>query len=169
MRKILLAAVALALIVGTIAGIAVLRSDSRKINRKLAYLQGLVSKTQDESDFVSLARAREIALHFTVTPYVRLSGYLPVISHRRELQPVLYQYRSNLDTVSVDVYDKTLEISPDRQAATMELTAKGTARRGGETRTDVQQVQIKWVKQDGEWLVNRVEFVSSIVHPDELL
>ena len=151
------------------AGVAEwLTRDQRQINSNLKQLQKLVSKAGEEKAIGGLIRAKEIAGHFAVPMNVSLGSPWPEFTDRNELAAAAHHARSMVQTLQVTIRNKTLNIAPGRQTASMDLAAEAVATIGGHTERDIRELRLIWIKQQGQWLVSRVELKETIRRPEGL-
>ncbi len=138
-----------------------LEDDERAIHGRVDRLVELASKDGEETVFVGIGRARDIADHFAGE--VRLDMGRPFPSGRAdrdELTAAIGQARANVDQLRLRVSDRELEIDDDGRRAVMELTGHGdlTARQG--QGREVRRFRVEWVKEDGEWLIEKIELLD---------
>jgi hypothetical protein len=155
------------------AGIAVLAwgwatRDQREINSRLARIQRLISKQPDESALSGLARAQEVMRYFSARPRIGLGPPMSTIEDRQELAVLILQVRSSVTSLKVSVRDKVLDLAPDHLTATMDLTADGTVTYERRTERDIREFELKWIKQDGHWVVEQARVTSTIQRPSVL-
>lgn len=130
--------------------------DEKIINRNLDRIVELTEKEGNEAIFVTIGQSREILRYIASQPEVDLGAPLPVITDRSELEGVIIQIRQNLQSLRIRIVRNELTIADDRQTARMELEAEGDAAYSGEAGGERRKFSIRWVKEDGDWLVQTV-------------
>jgi hypothetical protein len=139
--------------------------DQREINRNLSRLQSLVAKSQEEGPITGLARAQALMRLFTPDAEVNLGVPLPLISDREELAAIVQQARASADRIQAVIRDRKLTIASNRQSAIMELTAEGIVTVHGREDRDIREFRLRWTRQEGIWLIAKVELTESIKRP----
>ena len=165
-RAILKAGLAVLLIIAAAA--AWFTRDQRQINRNLHRLQQLVSKSAEEKTIGGLIRAKEITGYFAVPVNVELGPPFPGFSDRNELAAAIHHARSMTREIKVTIRNKTLDIAPDRVSAKMALAAEAVVTMGGQTDRDIREFRLTWVKEQGKWLISKVELKETIRRPQGL-
>lgn len=165
-RQLLRTLFAILLIIATAA--AWFTRDQRQINGNLNRLQKLVSKSEDEKTIGGLLRAKEIAGYFSAPMDVALGAPWPAFTDRNELASAVHYARSMVQAIQVIIRNKTLDISPDRKSATMVFAAEAVVTVGSQTDRDIRELRLIWVKQQGEWLISKVELKETIRRPQGL-
>ena len=152
-----------------IAGAAAwLTRDQRQINGNLNRLQKLVSKSGEEKPVGGLIRAREIAGYFASPTDVALGAPWPAFEDRRELAGAVHHARSMVQEIKVIIRNKTLDIAPDRESATMVFAAEALVTVGGQTDRDIRELRLIWIKQQEKWVISKVELKETIRRPQGL-
>jgi hypothetical protein len=165
-RHLLKTILAILLIIAAAA--AWLTRDLRQINGNLNRVQKLVSKSGDEKTIGGLIRAKEIAGYFAAPMDVALGEPWPAFEDRNELAAAVHYARGMMQTIKVTIRNKTLDISPDRMSATMVFAAEAVLTVGGRTDRDIRELRLIWVKQQGKWLISKVELKETIRRPQGL-
>ena len=145
-----------------------LTRDQRQINGNLNRLRKLVSKSQEEKAIGGLIRAKEISSCFATPVNVALGAPWPDFTDRDTLAATVHHGRSMAQTIQVTIRNRTLNFGPDRQSATMDLAAEAVVTASSETIRDVREYRLRWVKDQGKWLISRVEFKETIRRPGGL-
>jgi hypothetical protein len=165
-RHLLTTVLAILLIVAAAA--LWLTRDQRQINGNLHRLQKLVSKSEEEKTLGGLIRAKEVAGYFATPMDVALGAPWPAFEDRNEIAAAIHYARSTAQGIKVIIRNKTLDISPDRKSASMVLAAEAVITIGGQTDRDIRELRLIWVKQQGEWLISKVELKETIRRPQGL-
>ena len=142
--------------------------DQRQINRTVNRLRDLVSKSQEEKAIGGLIRAKEISNCFATPVDVCLGDPWPDFKDRDSLAAAVHHGRSIAQTIQVTIRNRTLNISPDHQSATMDLAAEAAVTLSGGSLQDIREFRLRWVKNEGQWLISKVELRETIRRPDEL-
>lgn len=139
--------------------------DVNRISRKVERLRAALTKTSDEPPLQARTRAREITGFFAPQATVILGDDVPLFSDQEELTAATYSVRTSVDEISVKVHDKSIRLSEDRQTAWMEVTAEALVSYRGKLERKVRSFRLEWVKQNGNWLIRRVEPLEIIRRP----
>jgi hypothetical protein len=145
-----------------------LTRDQRQINGNLHRLQKLVSKSEEEKTVGGLIRANEIAGYFASPMNVALGTPWPAFEDRRELASAVHYARSMAQAIKVTIRNKTLEIAPDRESATMVFAAEALVTAGGQTDRDIRELRLIWIRQQEKWVISKVELKETIRRPQGL-
>ena len=142
--------------------------DLRQIHGNLDRLRDLVSKSSDEQAIGGLIRAKEISGCFAVPMTVELGAPWPTFSDRDELAAAVHHARGMAKEIKVNIRNKTLKIAADRTTATMDLAAEAEVTMGRQSERDIREFRLQWVKQNGKWLIAKVEGRNTIRRPPGL-
>jgi hypothetical protein len=165
-RQLLRSSLAILLIIAAAA--AWLARDQLQINWNLGRLRKLVAKSEDEKTIAGMIRARQIAGYFSMPMDVALGAPWPAFTDRDELATSVHYARSMAQTIKVTIRNKTLDVSADRKSATMVLAAEAVVTVGGQTDRDIRELRMTWEKQQGKWLISRVDLKETIRRPQGL-
>jgi hypothetical protein len=165
-RSMLKAGLAALLIIAAVA--AWLTRDQRQINRNLDRLRKLVSKSAEEKTIGGLIRAKEITGYFAVPVDVELGPPFPGFNDRNELAAAIHHARSMTKEIEVTIRNKTLDIGANHTSARMALAAEALVTIGSQTDRDIREFRLTWVKQQGKWLISKVELTETIRRPQGL-
>ena len=165
-RQLLRNGLLILLIIGATA--AWLTRDQRQINGNLDRLQKLVSKSEDEKSLGGLIRAKEIAGFFAAPMDVALGAPWPAFEDRNDLAAAVHHARGMAQAIKVIIRNRTLSISPDRESAAMVLAAEAVVTIGSQTDMDIRELRLTWIKQQGKWLISKVELMETIRRPQGL-
>ncbi len=161
----------LAIALAAVAAVALLTAwlhwDQWRIQRRLNRFVTLVSKQEDESPLVTMARTPEIVGFFADRPQIDLGAPINAVADRDELSAIVYQVRSTVERLKITIQDRRLSVKSGGTAV-MNLTAEADFTLGGQADRDVREFEVNWVKQDGRWLMSGAKVTSSIRAPDSL-
>ena len=150
------------------AAAAWLTRDQRQINGNLKRLQKLISKSEEEKTLGGMIRAKEVAGYFSAPMDVALGAPWPAFEDRNELAAAVHYARGMVQAIKVIIRNKTLNIGPDRKSATMVFAAEAVVTVGGQVDRDIRELRLIWVKQQGKWLISKVELKETIRRPQGL-
>jgi hypothetical protein len=141
-------------------------SADKVIRKRLEETARAASFAHGQSYFSRLASAQRLADFFA--PNVQIDIDIPGHQERRfsgreEILQGALSARATLDSVKVTFADISLNIEPDKQSATADLTAE--ARLSGDPDPDVQELKFILRKFDNQWLISRVQTVQILQHP----
>lgn len=138
-----------------------LDDEERVIHGKVDELVELANKEGDESVFVGVGTARNIAEYFSEEFSLNMGRPFPTgTTNRDELTAVVTRARGSVSEVRLRTSDRELEIDPDGERAVMELTGHGNLDYQGSREGDARRFRIEWVKDGGDWLIRSVELVE---------
>ena len=133
------------------------------IRRRLTELASLLSFGSKEGQLAKALNAQKAAGYFTddTEIVVELSGYGSMkINGRNDLSQAFLAARSQLPTVEVSSCDMNVTLAPNKQAAVVNLTAKGRVPSNRDLQVMELKVSLKLV--DGKWLIRKVETVKTL-------
>jgi hypothetical protein len=82
------------------------------------------------------------------------------LSGREQLQQALMPARTQLSSLAVEFLDIHVAVTPDKNSATVNLTAK--AQVGGEGEPYIQELLLTYGNISGDWLLTRLETVKTL-------
>lgn len=136
--------------------------DEQLINRNLARVIELVEKSGEETIFVTISQSREIVSYIASSPEIYLGPPLPALTDRKELEGLIMQIRQNLHALSVHVADRSVTVAADGKSAEMKLEAVATVTYSGESGRESRKFSIGWVKEEGEWVIQKVRLLEGV-------
>ncbi len=140
-----------------------LEDDERIIHSKVNRLVEVAGKDGNETVFVGVSRAREIADHFSSDFSLDLGRPFPGgVSGRDELTAAIVQVRANAQELSLRATDRQLEIAEDGESAVMELTGRGSLSHSGGEAREARRFRVEWIREDGDWKIETVELLDII-------
>jgi len=139
-------------------------SPQKVIRGQLHRLAAQVSFTTAESDIARLGKIAGITRFFTPEVDVKLAfrgrSEQGVITHEF-IQAGTASLRENAPGgLQVEFLDLNVTMSPDRRAATVELTLKATT--PGDNQFNVQEMKFDLGRTNDQWLIYRVETVRTL-------
>jgi hypothetical protein len=150
------------LVVAAISALVVwlIPNEKKAILKQCARLSELARKNGNESLFVTASQGKSIAQ--LMTDPCELKGNLHSLGgtySRQEAATAAAAIRTQFDTMALDLVDITIEL-PEKDKATVSLTAKLTATGSGESVSEVRELKCTLLKIDGKWLFNTCEAVE---------
>ncbi len=138
-----------------------LEDDERILHGRVDRLVELASKDGGETAFVEASRARDIAEHFTEEFHLDLGRPFPSGRFTRDdLTAAVVHARRNASRLRLRVSDRRLELDGEGGRAVMELTGHGRMEGGRGEAGEARRFRIEWVRQEGEWGIDRVELLE---------
>ena len=139
-------------------------SPEKVVRRRLTELARTVSSSANESDLTRLAAARSVAGFFAAT--VELNVDLPELGQhnsmdREEITQLALMGRSRAGGLRVKFPDINITVAPDKQSAMADLTVEANV--SGEHDPIVQEMKFTFRKNDGQWLITRIETVRTLI------
>ena len=138
-------------------------SPEKVIRSRLKHLAANFSFEPQDGIIPRGYRIEKAAGYFTadVELSVNVRGIAPmVLSGRDEIQQRAMIAARGLRGLKVEFLDINLTLDPDKQTATANLTLKWTI--AGDREFNVQELNFKLKKVDGEWLIYHVETVKTL-------
>lgn len=138
-------------------------SPQKIIRQRLEAVARCVSFAPGEGTLVRLAGAQGLAGYFATN--AEISVEIPghdrlVISGRDEITQATLTARSAFGSLGVKFLDISVNVAPNRQAATVDLTVDVSI--SDQKDVMVQETKILLHKINGEWLILRVETVRTL-------
>jgi acyl CoA:acetate/3-ketoacid CoA transferase alpha subunit len=139
-------------------------SPEKVVRRRLTELARTVSSSANESDLTRLAAARSVAGFFAAT--VELNVDLPELGQhnsmdREEITQLALMGRSRAGGLRVKFPDINITVAPDQQSVVADLTVEANV--SGEHDPIVQEMKFTFRKNDGQWLITRIETVRTLI------
>ena len=144
-------------------------SDRRRIERQLGKLQDLIEKTGKESALVAANKAREVGLLLTREFELHLEPYAGVVTDRARLSQVVLGYRNSAASIGLEFRDRDLGLDPDLGIGDMTTVAVVTGSLGGDRYRERYRLRLRWIEEEGEWLIQRVDLLEVLEGPRGLL
>lgn len=132
------------------------------IRKQLTALARAATVAPNEAPLTRIANAQRLASHFTgdAEIAVDLPGRSATLSGKDDVLQAALAARNTLSSLRVQFVDITVAVAGDRRTAVAQLTAKADF--PGETVPEVEELKVSLRKDDGQWLINRVETVSTL-------
>lgn len=139
--------------------------DEQIINRRLNEIVELAEKSRNEAPLLTMSQSREILQYISQTPQIQFGPPLPVIRDRESLGAAILQVRQAASVLEIRIIERTIRLAPDSQSAEMQVEAEANVSHAGEGGTDRRRFVIEWVKEDGEWVIERVHLLQGTPLP----
>ncbi|MCH8473792.1 MAG: nuclear transport factor 2 family protein [Opitutales bacterium] len=133
-----------------------------QLDRRLDQMLGAMEKTGEESQFVQIGVAREVQGFFTSDVQLQIGPPVGQIEGRPDIQRAVIGGRAQAETLSFSTANRQAEVREDESEAIYEVTVRGNAQVGGQRRTDSVRVQINWVRQEGNWLIQSIRLLEDL-------
>lgn len=147
------------------AAVGVLRGrdqDQHRIRKNLAQLAAWVSKTEKESELVTLSKNQRLIALFTRECRIKMGHPVPEIEGLEMLTASLQLGKQSVERVKVSLRDIAVTIAKDHSEAKTKMTILATVpdpERAGNA-TDARELEIKWKKIGGVWKIDEVKEVE---------
>ncbi len=138
-------------------------SPEKIIRKRLAEVARTASFAPNEGPLARMINVETFAGHFSADVQVSLDtlGHeRHALSGRDEIAQAAMAARNTISSLKVAFLDVNVSVSPDKQSATVDLTAKADT--PSEKNFVVQEMKFTLKKIDGEWLITRVETVHTL-------
>lgn len=129
----------------------------RQLDRKMDELVRLASRSGSETNFVEIGVARDIQSYFAREVELVFGPPIGTVQARDEILSGILAARRMASEISVSWSQRTADVASDGQSVDYEVTITVSAQQGGETRRDRRKFKIHWVREEGDWLIQRVE------------
>jgi len=139
--------------------------DEQVINRRLDEIVALAEKGRNEGQLYTISQSRELMGYISQTPEVNFGPPLGVMRDREALGAAILQVRQTATTLNIRILERSLRVSPDGQTAEMQVEAEANVGYAGDEGLDRRRFAIEWVKEDGDWVIERVHMLSGTPLP----
>lgn len=156
-------------VVAALAGVAfwawhlLFPGPERQIQKQLTQLSRAASIPPNESQLGHMAGAQKLTTFFTPDAelIVDVPGRLQhTFNGRDEILEAAAGTRAVLRSLTVEFFDLVITLAPDKQSATVQLTAKAAI--PGENVPEVQRAKAEFKNSNGQWLISRAETVKAL-------
>ena len=152
-KRILLTAAACCII--AVLCIFMFKSDEAKIKKKLDLLERTASKDKDDGAYALLSKVENLTNLFTEDCYIKLEPPIRTVHTRSSLAAHFTTALRMVSYLKISFHDINITIDPEAKTAEAVLTA--TAEGPEAEGIYAREVILKWVKQEGTWLITSVE------------
>ncbi len=135
-------------------------SDKRRIGRQLSRLQSLVEKDGEENALTQANKAAQLGDLLTGSFEIHLGPFSTVVTDRARLSQVMFQYRSRASRIQVNFRDQELEIDDRLRIGDMTTVAAVDGNAEGGLYREAYRFRIRWVVEEKEWRMQRVELLE---------
>ena len=139
--------------------------DRRRIERQLDRFRSLVEKEGEESALAAANQARLVGELLTRDFSLHLEPYAPVLTDRRELTRVILGYRTRASRIGLDFRDRELALDESSRIGDMTLVAAISGTADGQAYREGYRLRLRWVPEDGEWRIQRVDLLEVLERP----
>ena len=156
-------AVGLALVTGVWLGMRLFSGPEHVIRGRLAKLAREASFKPGEAPLAKISHVSNLRSYFAPGITIRVNleqGGIQTIEGREDLMEGLAGVRGNLPGLELEFLDTQIEMSPNRDSATVVLTLR--YRLGREKESGLQELKLALQKSEGFWQVSRVENVNAL-------
>jgi len=143
--------------------VALWPSPQKEVRKRLHQLAVLASVGASEGDLARLATARELSNLFATNAVVRVDiqgGPRGQLSGRDEIFQAALGARLTIGPLHVEFIDVEVQLSGDRQTATVEATGKAT--QPGVRDVFWQELKFHFTLRDSGWVIESVETVRTL-------
>lgn len=138
-------------------------SPEKVIRKRLAEVARLATFGPNEAPLAKLSNSQKLLSHFASE--VELKIDVPGRAQQtavgtEELRQAVMAARSQLSGMSVDFVDIGVRVLPDAASAIVTTTVRANIY--GERDSIVQEMKFRFEKTDGDWLIRRIEPVSTL-------
>lgn len=133
------------------------------IRKHLSELAHAATITPNESSLVKLAKSQKLASFFTTDAEIQVDmpGRLPQsLNGRDELMQAALSVRSAIKAIKVQFVDISVKLEADGETGVAHFTAKADV--AGESTPQVEEMEARFKKVDGDWLIKHVENVRTL-------
>ncbi len=104
-------------------------------------------------------------MHFVAEPAIHVPPYASHVTDRNQVTGLVHHYRGLALELDATVLELEVELAEERDHATTDIVVRGTAQRGSERQSEIYEMQATWLLHEGSWLIQGVEFTSTIRRP----
>ena len=140
--------------------------DLRAIKRQSDRLTTALNKSEDVGVWALASRAREIADIFARKPTVTPGEPLPSITSREEMMQVAATTLRAIKSLEVRILDREVTWTRPHQEAAMRVAVAVTVEGMGERQKEIHAYELKWIREDGDWVIASVQPSASIRQPE---
>ena len=135
-------------------------NDERIIRHQFSQLARVASVPPNESPLARLAKAQRVARFFASDAVLTIASHgVGTVEGRDQLLTMVVTARANLSQARFQIPDVQVVLDPDRQSAAVDLTA--LAEINGDKSVEVLEFRGSLRKQDGRWLITRLDPVKN--------
>ncbi len=143
-------------------------TDRQRIGRALRGLSEAVEKSPGEGQLGAALKSREAASYFADPFEFRARQFDFETRDRQTLARNVALYRLRSERISVQIFDRRLDLDPSARKATMLLSARFVGGLGGSNGllgggNESYRFQLNWVEQEGRWKIDYVDLLE--IHP----
>jgi hypothetical protein len=137
-------------------------NEEKAVRRHLERLADTIEKQADEKDMEAAAKALKISNYFTPGAVIVVGKPVPDLSGRASIKQAALFGRASVQTITVDFVDVSVNFEEDGRAH-VECTAQGRVQEvGSERGIEARYIEMILVKQDGEWLIDKMNEVKAL-------
>lgn len=137
-------------------------NEEKLIRKMISDLAEDASVSEKSKNLAKYVAADSVPGYFT--PDAEIDGDAPVLGHftfngRQEIANAAAFAQTHFPGLKFAFYDVGVQIAPDKQSATVELTAKVTF--PGQREIEMQDVRFSLSKYNGDWRIAKAETVKA--------
>ena len=130
-------------------------SDETKIKKKLSLLEHTASKDKDDGALALLSKVDNLNKLFTDDCHIKLKPPIRTVRTRSSLSAHLTAAFRMVKYIKVSFHD--INVTVDAESNTAETVLTATAEGVEAEGIYAREVVMKWVKQEGTWLITSIE------------
>lgn len=133
------------------------------IRKHLSELAHAATIDPNESSLVKLAKSQKLASFFTPDTEIQVDmpGRFPQsVNGREEVMQAALSVRSAVKAIKVQFIDISVKLESDGETGVAHFTVKADV--AGESTPQVEELEARFKKVDGDWLIKHVENVKTL-------
>ncbi len=142
--------------------------SERQIKRQLGRFADTVEKEGQENGLVAANTSRKLGEFLTANFEIHAQPFAGVMTDRARLSQVMFQYRARAESIGVDFRDVELTVDEKLRIGDMDMVAMIAGKTDGGRFKESYRFKLRWVKEDGEWRIQRAELVEILEGPANL-
>ena len=135
-------------------------SDERRIQRQLGRFASLMEKSDRENALTQANKSRQVGELLTQGFEIHVEPFASVLTDRARLAQVMFQYRSQAERIGVGFDKEELTVDPRLRIADMTAVATVDGVADGRRYRERYRFRMRWLTEDGEWRIQRVELLE---------
>lgn len=139
--------------------------DARRIHGRFDELVSIVEKTEPTNQLRILSLAQQVPEFFSPDATITLAPMYSGNLTRREVTSYLARAHQALDRLTIRISDRRLDIDRDNDTALLRFTAHGSLEIGSNRDSQLHAFELRWIKTDGDWYIQRATTIQTIRRP----
>lgn len=135
--------------------------DEARIQQTVNKMVDAFRKVDKEGLVDAARRSQFFAQQFVPQPVIAIEGFDMPLATQNDLQSAVFQVRAASQTIQVKLFDRELDLTPDRRSADLRFAARAQFGVEGSVETAAYQFHLHWIKTDAGWKIDLAEAVEA--------